>query len=155
MVTLVVTVSFFAATFLTALIAVAIASQVMDRKPVVQSTETQELALLGLEGSTALLKDEEVSSISPWSHFLEKFDFVQVIRVRTAEAELPWTVGRVIAMMLLIGIVTLVTLARISWMPGLAVAGLSTLAASVPYLYILQKRSKRFQRFEAAFPEAI
>jgi tight adherence protein B len=155
MITFVVTISFFIATFLVALIAVVIASQVMDRQPVIQGAETQELALLGLEGSTALLKDEEVSSISPWAHFLEKFDFVDVIRVRTAEAELSWSVGRVIAMMLLIGIVTLVTLARISWMPGLAVVAVSLLAALFPYIYILQKRSKRFRSFEAAFPEAI
>src|SRR5690349_13133618 len=98
----VITVLFFSATFLAALIAVFIASRVMGRR---SSGNTQELALATTEGSTALLKDEEVSSFSPWSRFLEHFDFVDVLRVKTAEADLNWSVGRVIAMMLLAGIV--------------------------------------------------
>jgi tight adherence protein B len=155
MVTLVVTITFFSATFLVALIAVAIASQIMNSAPAAQTPETQELALLGLEGSTALLKDEEVSSISPWSHLLKKFDFVEVIRVKTAEAELSWPVGRVIAMMLLAGIVSLVTFLGISWIPGLAALALSIAAGLLPYFYILHKRARRLHTFEAAFPDAI
>jgi tight adherence protein B len=155
MVTLVVTITFFSATFLVALIAVAIASQIMNSAPPVRTLETQELALMGLEGSTALLKDEEVSSISPWSHLLKKFDFVEVIRVKTAEAELSWPVGRVIAMMLLAGIVSLVTLWGVSWIPGIAALGLSIGAGFLPYFYILHKRAKRLHTFEAAFPDAI
>ncbi|MEO8131095.1 MAG: type II secretion system F family protein [Bryobacteraceae bacterium] len=155
MVALVVTIIFFVATFLVALISVAIASQIMDNQAAKPSAETQELALAGLLGSTALFKDEEVSSISPWSRFLEKFDFVDVIRTKTAEAELPWTVGRVIAMMLLAGILTLVTLASISWMPAFAVIAFSVVAALTPYFYILHKRSKRLGSFENAFPDAI
>jgi tight adherence protein B len=155
MVTLVVTITFFIATFLVALIAVAIASQIMNSAPPARTAETQELALLGLEGSTALLKDEEVSSISPWSHLLKKFDFVEVIRVKTAEAELSWPAGRVIAMMLLAGIISLVTLLGISWLPDLAALIVSIVAGLLPYFYILHKRAKRLHTFEAAFPEAI
>lgn len=155
MVVLVVTVVFFVATFLVALIAVAIASPIMDSQAAMPSAETQELALAGLLGSRALLKDEEVSSISPWSRFLEKFDFVHVIRTKTAEAELNWTVGRVIAMMLLAGILSLVTLAGISWMPAFAAVALSLIAGLMPYFYILHKRSKRLGCFEVAFPDAI
>src|SRR4051812_18603125 len=155
MISFVVTITFFAFIFVTALTAVAIASQIMDRRAAARKPETQELALLGLEGSTALLKDDEVSSISPWSTFLERFDFVDVIRVKTAEAELPWSVGRVIAMMLLAGIVSLVTLAGISWMPGFAAVILGIATGLIPYFYILHKRAKRFEKFEAAFPEAV
>src|SRR6476659_6205912 len=100
----VITVLFFGATFLAALIAVFIASQVMNRR---SSGNTRELVLAGSEGSTSILKDEEVSSFSPWSRFLRHFDFVEVIRVKTAEADLSWSVGRVIARMLLAGVVTL------------------------------------------------
>jgi tight adherence protein B len=155
MIAFVITVTFFIATFLVALIAVAVASQIMDRKSATPSPGTQELALTGLEGSTALLKDEEFSSISPLSRILEKFDFVDVIRLKTAEAELHWSVGRVVAMMMLAGIVTLVTLWSISWMPTLAVIILSGFAGLFPYFYILRKRSRRLNAFEIAFPDAI
>ena len=155
MVVFVVTAVFFIATFLVALIAVAIASRIMDSQAAQPSAETQELALAGLLGSRALLKDEEVSSISQWSRFLKKFDFVDVIRTKTAEAELSWTVGRVIAMMLLAGILSLVTLAGISWMPAFAAVALSLIAGLMPYFYILHKRSKRLGCFEVAFPDAI
>ncbi len=155
MVAFVITIIFFGATFLVALIAVAIASQIMDSQAAKPSVETQELALAGLLGSTALLKDEEVSSISPWSRFLEKFDFVHVIRTKTAEAELTWTVGRVIAMMLLAGILSLVTLSSISWLPAIACIALSLVAGLMPYFYILYKRSKRLRSFEEYFPDAI
>ena len=142
MVAFVVTVIFFSATFLVVLIAVAIASQILESHEAKPSVETQELALAGLLGSTALLKDEEFSSISPWSQFLEQFDFVHVIRTKTAEADLNWTVGRVIAMMLLAGILSLVTLGSISWMPLFAALALSLIAGLGPYFYILQKRSR-------------
>jgi tight adherence protein B len=148
----VITVTFFAATFLAALIAVFIASQVMTRR---SPGNTQELVLARSEGSTALLKDEEVSSFSPWSRFLERFDFVNVLRVKTAEADLNWSVGRVIAMMLLAGIITLATLSGISWMPAIAIVGLSGCAGLLPYFYILHLRSRRLQAFEIAFPDAI
>ena len=155
MVAFVITIIFFSATFLVVLIAVAIASQIMESQVVRPSFETQELALAGLLGSTALLKDEEFSSISPWSRFLEQFDFVHVIRTKTAEAELNWTVGRVIAMMLLAGILSLVTLGSISWMPLFAALALSLIAGLGPYFYILQKRSRRLRNFEVSFPDAI
>jgi tight adherence protein B len=148
----VITVLFFAATFLAALIAVFIASQVMNRR---SPGGTQELVLASSEGSTSLLKDEEFSSFSPWSRFLKNFDFVDVIRLKTAEADLSWSVGRVIAMMLLAGIVTLAALSGISWMPVIAVIGLSACAGLLPYFYILYLRSRRLQAFEVAFPDAI
>jgi tight adherence protein B len=155
MVALVITIAFFLATFVAALIAVVIGSKVMDARAASAPADTQEVAVYGLGGSTSLLKDDEVSSISPWSQFLKHFDFVEVIRVKTAEAELNWSVGRAVAMMLFAGIVTLVTLASISWMPGLAVLVLSAVAGLFPYLYILHVRSKRLNTFETAFPDAI
>ena len=53
--------------------------------------------------STAILKMEELSSISLWDSLLHKFDFVEGMRARIAESDMNWSVGRLTSLMLLVG----------------------------------------------------
>lgn len=134
----------FAGTFLMTAAVIFAASQALLRK-----AEKEE------EGSgPALLRDDAVSTISLWAKLLERFDFIDILQLHIAQAELEWSAGRVTWSMLLCGIVVLA--AMISVGAPLWGAGLSSAAgAALPYLYILSRRARRFRKFEELFPEAL
>jgi len=143
---------FFVFVFLIALIAVAVSSQIMDRQ---QRSLDETDGAPGSENSPLLLRGDEVSSISIFGYFLKHFDFIKVIRAKTAEADLDWSVGRVCAMMLLCGAISAAILKGFSWIPMAATAFLSMLAALSPYFYILHLRTRKLEKFEKLFPEAL
>ncbi len=144
---------FFAFVFLIALMAVAVSSQIMDRQQ--RALDETNAAATESENSPLLLRGDEVSSISVFGYFLQHFDFIKVIRAKTAEADLDWSVGRVCAMMLLCGAVSAAVLKGFSWMPLAAAAFLSLIAALSPYFYILHLRTRKLEKFEKLFPEAL
>ena len=72
------------------------------------------LAGLGFGDSPGILKTDEVSSITLWGNLLRRFDFVEAMRVRVAEADVSWTVGRLTALMLLVGAFSLAILSSAS-----------------------------------------
>src|ERR1700694_3706345 len=131
---------FFLAILITCFVAVLIASEVLERRAKF-SDGGQVIPII--EDESGLFRDEVVSTISPWASLLRKFDFIEVIRVRTTEADLDWSVGRTSAMMLLAATLTLAILSGVKWMPGLLVVLLSGAAGFGPYLYILSKRANR------------
>jgi tight adherence protein B len=104
---------------------------------------------------TLLLKSEQLSSISAWDSLLNRFDFVEIMKLRMAQADLGWSVGRLTMSMLLSGTVTLVALSRISWVPGWAGLASTAMAAMAPYGYVLRHRSRRFDAFASQFPDAL
>jgi tight adherence protein B len=57
--------------------------------------------------------------------------------------------------MLLAGALTGLALSVPSWIPGWLAALAAAGAAAAPYIYIRQRRARRFQRFAAQFPEAL
>ncbi len=103
----------------------------------------------------SLLKSERLSSISAWDSLLNRFDFVEIMKLRMAQADLGWSVGRLTMSMLLSGTVMLVALSRISWVPGWAVLACTALTAMAPYGYVLRRRSRRFEAFANQFPDAL
>ncbi len=108
------------------------------------------------EGSgPILLRTENVSSISFWAALLERFRFVPNLRRQIAEAGLNWSVGRFTSMMLLAGASTGVVLSRIAWLPGIGMVGGALLAMVIPFFYVNNKRSQRFDLFEQNFPDAL
>ena len=138
----------FISTFLLAAIAVMIATAIMERKKQASGAEA-------FDDSPAILKLDELSSITPWDNLLNKFDFVEGVRARIAESELSWSVGRLSALMLLIGAFSMAILSEVSWMPfGLALL-LACGAGSLPYVYVLRRRTKRFEDFSRQFPDAL
>jgi tight adherence protein B len=105
--------------------------------------------------SPRLLKDESLSSISPWARVLERSDFVRIMHRHLLQSGLTWSVGRVTLLMLLTASVALGFVMQFDWIPGLADLFIALAVGSLPYLYILHCRAKRFRQFEENFPDAL
>jgi tight adherence protein B len=102
-----------------------------------------------------LLRKEGVSSITFWAELLERFSFVPQLRRLISEAGLGWSVGRFTSMVLLAGASTAVLLSRIAWLPWIAILAGGMLALAAPYLFVLNKRRRRFRAFEENFADAL
>jgi tight adherence protein B len=107
------------------------------------------------DGSSLLIREESLSTISFWAKLLERFDFIHIVRKRAAEAQLDWSVGRMTAMMLLSGAMAYAFLQQVSWLPFAGVLVGIGFGAAIPYMYVLQRRRKRFVRFEEELPDAL
>lgn len=142
----------FVSIFLLSAGAVLIAARIFERK---QQAAGVSSAAAGYEGSHTLLKIEEFSSITIWDNLLNRFDFVEGMRVRIAQADLSWSVGRLTSLMLLIGAFVQALLSGESWTPFWLDFLLACGAAYLPYAYVLNRRSKRLDQFEKQFPDAL
>jgi len=138
--------AFFAAIFLLAAITVAVAWMGFVK-------QTAEAEAAQEDGSSTLFRDERLSSLNFWDSLLARFDFIEILKVRMAQAELEWSVGRVTALMLLCGTIAGFLLLRILpvWAAFAGAAGV----AFLPYGYILRAREKRFRAFREAFPDVL
>jgi tight adherence protein B len=108
-----------------------------------------------LDESPRVLKDESLSSISPWAKLLERSDLVKIMRRHLQQADLGWSVGRVTMLMLLTASVALAIAMREDRIPGIVAVLIAVLVGSLPYLYIVRRRAKRFRQFEENFPDAL
>lgn len=143
----------FLTTFLAAGLAVLIGWFVLQR--IGAEALAEDVSEHLLDETPRLLKDESLSSISPWAKLLERFDFIRIMHRHLDQAELGWSVGRVTLLMLLAGSVALAIAMRFDRIPGLVAILIAVLVGSIPYLYILRRRTKRFRRFEENFPDAL
>jgi tight adherence protein B len=100
-----------------------------------------------------LFRNERLSSVNFWDALLTRFDFIEILRLRIAQAELDWSVGRVTLAMLFSGTVALLILAKLV-APWAAIIG-AGLVAFAPYSYILHVRNKRFLKFRENFPDVL
>jgi tight adherence protein B len=108
-----------------------------------------------LDDSPRLLKEDSLSSISPWARVLERSDFVRIMHRHLLQAGLTWSVGRVTLLMLLASSLALGITMQFEWVPGWAGLLIAVAVAALPYLYILRCRTKRFRQFEENFPDAL
>jgi tight adherence protein B len=108
-----------------------------------------------LDESPRVLKDESLSSISIWAKLLERSDFVKIMRRHLQQADLGWSVGRVTMLMLLSASIALAVAMRFEGIPGIVAVLIAALVGSLPYLYIVRRRAKRFRQFEENFPDAL
>ena len=108
-----------------------------------------------VEGAPQIFRDDSLSTISVWAKLLERFDFVEIMRRHLAQAGLNWTVGRLTALMLLVGTVVLAVLVNTEWAPVWAAMLLSAATAAFPYLLVLRRRARYFRKFEDNFPDAL
>jgi tight adherence protein B len=156
--------AFFAAIFLLAAITVAVAwmgfvKQTGEAEEAARETTTIESAT----GDSALFRSDQLhsglfrndrlSSVSFWDNLLARFDFIEILKIRMAQAELDWSVGRVTALMLFCGTVAGLLLSRIVPAWGALAGALGV--AFLPYGYILRAREKRFRAFREAFPDVL
>jgi tight adherence protein B len=106
------------------------------------------------ESSLELRRVEQLSGI-PWlDNLLRKADFSDRLRLLLYQADLSWTVGRLLAATAGLAIVTSYAA---YWRTGaiLFTALVFALAASVPFLYVMQVRARRFDRMRQYLPEAL
>jgi tight adherence protein B len=108
-----------------------------------------------LDETPPLLKDEALSTISPWAKLLERSDLVKIMHRHLIQSGLGWPVGRVTLFMLLTGSVAGALAMQVDWIPGWGCMMIGASVAALPYLYILRRRRKRFEHFEESFPDAL
>jgi tight adherence protein B len=145
--------AFFAAIFLLAAITVAVAWMGFVKRTAEAEEASQDAASGDLSVDSGLFRNEKLSSLSFWDNLLARFDFVEILKARMAQAELDWSVGRVTALMLFCGMVAGLLLMKIVPAWG-ALAG-AVAVAFLPYAYILRARDKRFRAFRDAFPDVL
>ncbi len=157
--------AFFAVIFLLATITVAIAwmgfvkraAEAAEAARGVQESGTdsgqEQEPRVPAEEDSVLFRDDRLSSMDFWDNLLARFDFVQILKLRLAQAEMDWSVGRVTLLMLLSGTISGLLLSKIvpSWIAFLGGVGV----AFLPYGYILRRRDKRFRKFREAFPDVL
>ena len=108
-----------------------------------------------LDETPRLLKDETLSTISPWAKLLKRSDLVRIIHRHLIQSGLSWSVGRITLLMLLTASVAAAIAMQFEWIPGWGVVLIGSTVAVLPYIYILRKRAKRFRQFEENFPDAL
>jgi len=142
---------FFVLTFLLASIVVAIAWMAFLKSRAEESEA--ELGEMGADEGRPLIRNEHLSTITFWDNLLARFDFMEILKTRIAQADLNWSVGRVtIAMALAAAIAFLILFRLLGFWPAFAGAALSAIS---PYSYILHLRNKRFRKFAENFPDVL
>jgi len=129
----------------------------VDGDYVTEVPETREAPSSEAERTAAaesgLFRNERLSTLNFWDAVLAHFDFIEILRARIAQADLDWSVGRVTLVMLFCGFVAFLILAKFVTLFA-AIAG-AILIAMIPYMIILRKRNKRFQKFRENFPDVL
>lgn len=153
--------AFFAVIFLLASITVTVAwmgflkttAEESDaaRRDLQASSDPIQPAIEGFD--SPLFRNERLSTLNFWDALLARFDFIEILRERIAQAELDWSVGRVTLAILLSGTVALAILSRLV-APWAALGG-AALVAFAPYGYILRVRNRRFLKFRENFPDVL
>jgi tight adherence protein B len=148
--------AFFAIVFLLTAIVVALAWMGF-----IKSKDEQSEILLpdgdgvGVVGGreSGLLREERLSTIAVLDSLLTHVDLMGKLKEHIAQADLNWSVGRVMSGILLIGALSLAALS--TFLPPFAALAGAFGLASLPYLYIQRRRSKRFHKFQENFPDVL
>lgn len=144
--------AFFVVIFLLASITVTVAWMGF-LKTTAEETDAARRDREAADEESRLFRTERLSTLNFWDSVLARFDFIDILEARIAQAELNWSVGRVTLAMLLFGTVALLLLLKFVVVWGAILGAL--LAAYAPYGYILHKRNKRFLRFRENFPDVL
>ena len=146
---------FFVVIFLLATITVAIAWMAFVKRTAEadEANRGENGAVEGLTEDSPLFRTERLSTLNFWQNLLTRFDFIELLKVRLAQAELSWSVGRVTLAMLLSG--TVMGLLVSGLLPGWAAFAVGVGTAFAPYAYVLRLREKRFAKFREMFPDVL
>ena len=123
-------VGFFVVIFLLATITVAIAWMAFVKRAAEVDEALREEGVMPLDGDSTLFRSDRMSTLNFWQNLLARFDFFEILKLRLAQAQLSWSVGRVSLAMLLSG--TVVGLLIRSLVPGWAAFLLGAGAAFAP-----------------------
>ena len=98
-------VGFFVVIFLLATITVAIAWMAFVKRAAEVDEALREEGVMPLDGDSTLFRSDRMSTLNFWQNLLARFDFFEILKLRLAQAQLSWSVGRVSRAMLLSGTV--------------------------------------------------
>ena len=101
------------------------------------------------------IRRKELMSAIPWlNRWLITLDFAPRLRVLLRQADVKWTVGGLLLVAVACG---LFGGYAVYWRTGAAPLslGLGVALGSLPMVYVLRKRAKRFGKFEQHLPEAL
>jgi tight adherence protein B len=106
----------------------------------------------------ALVRDEMLSKIPAFDNLLRKSERITNMQLLLAQSDINLRAGNLLLICLLTavscGVIAFVAGGSSQWAPMVAWVAL-LLGGILPYSYISYRRTKRFQRFEELFPEAI
>jgi len=152
----IIAVLFFVTTFLAAAIAVLMGAFVQSRLRSRQEAAQGQALLEQENGVPGLLQEEEAhSSIGVYDLLLQKLNMSARLRRRMDAAGLTWSVGRVTAVMLLLGSICAAVVIDVQWLPPGTTLAAFAAGCLLPNLYIGKRREKRFQQFETQLPDAL
>jgi tight adherence protein B len=100
-------------------------------------------------------ESESISTIRIWRLLLERLVQADRLRLQIAEADLNWTVGRMVLMMMLMGLLAATSVGAIAWMPLPLTLVAALCVGSLPYAFMRLRRARRLARFAVQFPEAL
>ena len=149
----VIAILFFVTTFLAAAMAVLITAFVQSRLRARQDSQPELPPEDGEE--SVLLSDPKHSSINVMELLLKKLNVIEHLRRILDDAGLRWSVGRVAAMMLLLGSIGAALVMNVRWLPAGSSLAAFAGGASLPYMYLTRQRQRRMDRFEGQFPDAL
>jgi Flp pilus assembly protein TadB len=104
-----------------------------------------------LDDSPSLLKNESLSTISPWARLLERSDFVRIMHRHLLQSGLTWSVGRITLLMLLAGSLALGVAMHFDWIPGWADLAIAAAVAALAQAARLLEFSPRLTKLYASF----
>jgi tight adherence protein B len=150
--------AFFVVIFLLATITVAIVWMVFLKRRAEESEaatgeEGEQGAGAALTQDSGLFRNERLSTLGFWDSLLARFDFIEILKTRIAQANLDWSVGRVTLAMLLAGTIALLLCWKL--VPLWAAILLGAVVGFAPYGYVLRARRKRFDKFREGFPDVL
>jgi tight adherence protein B len=144
---------FFVTTFLAAATAVLIAAFIQSRLSARQNAHPE--FTFDDEQESVLLSDPRQNSMSLMELVLKKLNIIQHLSRILDDAGLRWSVGRVAAMMLLLGSIGAALVMDARWLPPGSSLAAFVMGASLPYMYLSKQRQRRMDLFEAQFPDAL
>jgi tight adherence protein B len=145
--------AFFAIVFLLTVIVVALAWMGFLKTKEEQVEADREGSVMIGGPESGLLREERLSTITVLDSLLTRVDLMGKLKEHIAQADLNWSVGRVMSGILLIGALSLAALS--TFLPPFAAVSAALGLASLPYVYIQRRRAKRFHKFQENFPDVL
>lgn len=102
-----------------------------------------------------ILRADTVSAIGLLSDLLERLHLTDRLKKLIREADLAWSAGRVVLLMLTTFALTLAVLLRWEFVPWWGAIGVAIGAGSLPLMRVRQKRAQRLAAVETQLPEAL
>jgi tight adherence protein B len=148
----------FVAVFVVILIAVSVAWNFLEarrKKKVVGMLET--VAGDKTVTETTVLKDAAGEAKDFLNKLVSQFDLAATLQARIQQAGMDWSVGKLVAVMAVAGMIGGVIGFRFNPLiiRPVSIAVLMLAFGCLPYFFISRKRTKRVGKFEEQFPEAL